>query len=92
MTVVMTGMTVNDFRSNIRIKESAHFAIDSFQMLKLPQSLHSLHVLHLILVLENQKVVLEVLESPGSSFCSICTNPLFKFPVLGAFYLFVVIN
>ncbi len=24
-----------------------------------------------------------VLESPGISFCSICTNP-FKFPVLGA--------
>ncbi len=29
-------------------KESDNFAIVSFQMLKLPQTLHSLHVLHFI--------------------------------------------
>ncbi len=29
-------------------KKSDNFAIVSFQMLKLPQSMHSLHVLHFI--------------------------------------------
>ncbi len=65
--------------------ESDTFAIDSFQMLKLPHVVW--YVRSLFWVLENQKEVLKVLESSGISFNSICNT--FKFPVLEVFYIII---